>query len=180
MKIKDQLTAALSELSLDNTPTPERQEKSDFSIKQGEYRVRTIAERLYGRGDITEDQFNSCRKWQDTYVLRTDGPGAIQDRPSTSIIKHDVISFAMDQALRSDSIPAICETVGKAAHNLLILSLYECFNSSRIGEMLLPHTPVGSRNKAVDRLCKQAYEQLNDFYFAQYLDKRKKSDRSVA
>ena len=178
MKIKDQLTAALAELELDNTPTPERQEKSDFSIKAGEYRVRTIAERLYARDDITEDQFNACRKWQDTYVLLNDGPGAIQDRPSTSEYKHDAMSFVMDQALRADSIPVIREYVGKAMQNLLILSLYECLNANKIGEKLLPHIPVGSRTKAVDRLCKQAYEKLNEFYFSQYLDKRKKSGRS--
>ena len=108
-----------------------------------------------------------------TYILLYDGPGAIQAGVPGGIIKHDVISFVMEQAQRKDSIPAIREFIGKAADNLLRLSLYECLNAARIGEMLLPNTPAGSRNKAVDTLCKESYEKLNEFYVRKSLTKKK-------
>lgn len=173
MTIRNQLREALSGLSLDNAPTIERQEKSYFSVRDSVWQVRTIADKLHSRHAITSDVFNSCQKWAMTYILLYDGPGAIQNGVSGGTIKHDVISFVMEQALRADSIPEIRDYVGKAAHNLLRLSLYECLNASRIGELLLPTTPQGSRNKAVDTLCKEAYEKLNDFYVRKSLTKKK-------
>ena len=173
MTIRNQLREALAGLSLDNTPTVERQEKSYFSVRDSVWQVRTIADKLHSRHAITSDVFNSCQKWAMTYILLYDGPGAIQNGVSSSIIKHDTISFVMEQALRKDSIPAIREFVGKSADNLLRLSLYECLNAARIGEMLLPNTPAGSRNKAVDTLCKEAYEKLNDFYVRKSLTRGK-------
>ena len=173
MTIRDELREALSGLSLDNAPTPERQEKSYFAVRDSVWQVRTIADKLHSRHAITSDVFNSCQKWAMTYILLYDGPGAIQAGVSGSVIKHDAISFVMEQALRKDSIPAIREFIGKPADNLLRLSLYECLNAARIGEMLLPNTPAGSRNKAVDTLCKEAYEKLNEFYVRKPLTQKK-------
>lgn len=164
MTIRNQLREALSGLSIDNTPTVERQSKSYFSVRDSVWQVRTIADKLHSRHEISSDVFGSCQKWAMTYILLYDGPGAIQAGVSGGIIKHDVISFVMEQAKRKDSIPAIREFIGKPADNLLRLSLYECLNAANIGELLLPNTPAGSRNKAVDVLCKEAYEKLNDFY----------------
>lgn len=173
------MITALTIVGLNNEPTRERQEKSDFALKSGQWRVRTVAERLYGRGDLSCDVYNSCKRWQETYVLRTDGPGAIQNGASTSEVKHDVISFAMDQVRRTDSIPAIKEYIGTAMHNILIMSLYECMSASRIGEILLPNTPKQSRNKAVDKVCSEAYEKINEFYLQEFIDSRKKHARSM-
>ena len=95
-----------------------------------------------------------------------DGPGAIQNTTSTSIDKHDAISFVMDQALRKDSIPAIREAIGKSAHNLLVLTLYNCFSAGYIAAMIKPENPSRSVEKAIDLECISAYEKLNEFYFS--------------
>lgn len=171
MTIRDEIRESLSALSLDNTPTPERQEKSQFSTMNNIWRVRTIAERLYGTGRIKQDVYNSCQTWARTYILMYDGPGAIQNTTSTSIDKHDTISFVMDQALRKDSIPAIREVIGKSAHNLLVLTLYNCFSSGYIAAMIKPENPSRSVEKAIDLECISAYEKLNEFYFSFFSQK---------
>lgn len=173
MTIRNELREALSGLSLDNAPTPERQSKSYFSVRDSVWQVRTIADKLHSRHEISSEVFGSCQKWAMTYILLYDGPGAIQAGVSGGIIKHDVISFVMEQAQRKDSIPAIREFIGKPADNLLRLSLYECLNAANIGEILLPNTPAGSRNKAVDTLCREVYEKLNEFYVCKSLTKKK-------
>lgn len=166
MTIRTEIRESLSALSLDNTPTPERQEKSQFSTMNNIWRVRTIAERLYGTGRIKQDVYNSCQNWARTYILMYDGPGAIQNTTSTSIDKHDAISFVMDQALRKDSIPVIREAIGKTAHNLLVLTLYNCFSAGYIAAMIKPENPSRSVEKAIDLECISAYEKLNEFYFS--------------
>ena len=166
MTIRTEIRESLAALSLDNTPTPERQEKSQFSTMNNIWRVRTIAERLYGAGRIQQDVYNSCQTWARTYILMHDGPGAIQNTTSTSIDKHDAISFVMDQALREDSIPAIREVIGKSAHNLLVLTLYNCFSAGYIASMIKPENPSRSVEKAIDLECISAYEKLNEFYFS--------------
>lgn len=171
MTIRTEIRESLAALSLDNTPTSERQEKSQFSTVNNIWRVRTIAERLYGTGRIKQDVYNSCQTWARTYILMYDGPGAIQNTTSTSIDKHDAISFVMDQALRKDSIPAIREAIGKSAHNLLVLTLYNCFSAGYIAAMIKPENPSRSVEKAIDLECISAYEKLNEFYFSFFSQK---------
>lgn len=164
MTIRNQLREALTGLSLDNTPTVERQEKSQFSIRNNVWHVRTIAERLYGSERITQDEYDACQRWAATYVLTYDGAGTVQEGASTSLIKHDAISFAMHMASEKDCIPAIKSIVGKDIHVLLVLSLYHCYSSAQIGRLLLPSKPKTSRESAVDSLCCKAYRELYKTY----------------
>lgn len=164
MTIRNQLREALAGLSLDNTPTVERQEKSQFSIRNNVWYVRTIAERLYGAERITQDEYDACQRWAATYVLTYDGAGTVQEGASTSLIKHDAISFAMHMASEKDCIPAIKNIVGKDIHTLLVLSLYHCYSSAQIGRLLLPNTEPSYIVRAVDRSCVSAYKELYRAY----------------
>ena len=165
MTIRNQLREALSGLSLDNTPTIERQEKSQFSLRNNVWHVRTIAERLYGSERITQDEYDACQRWAATYVLTYDGAGTVQEGASTSVIKHDAISFAMHTASEKDCIPAIKSIVGKDIHALLVLSLYHCYSAAQIGSMLLPGVPRATRERSVDTACKGAYKALYRAYY---------------
>lgn len=165
MTIRNQLREALSGLSLDNAPTPERQEKSQFSLRNNVWHVRTIAERLYGSERITQEEYDACQRWAATYVLTYDGAGTVQEGASTSVIKHDAISFAMHMAGEKDCIPAIKSIVGKDIHALLVLSLYHCYSAAQIGDMLLPGVPRATRERSVDTVCKGAYKALYRSYY---------------
>lgn len=169
MSLRDELTQSLALMDVDNAPTPERQTKAQFSVRDNIWRVRTIAERLHGAHRIDSDVYNSCQKWAATYILLNDGPGAIQSGASGSIVKHDRISFIMEQALRSDSIPAIREFIGKAGHNLLVLTLYECFSASALSSMFAPERSRKTVSDALDRECISVYSRLNEFYKAEHL-----------
>ena len=165
MTIRNQLREALSGLSLDNTPTVERQEKSQFSIRNNVWHVRTIAERLYGSERITQEEYDACQRWAATYVLTYDGAGTVQEGASTSVIKHDAISFAMHMASEKDCIPAIKSIVGKDIHALLVLSLYHCYSAAQIGKLLLPDAEASYIVRAVDRSCASAYKALYHAYY---------------
>lgn len=164
MTIRDELREALSGLSLDNTPTIERQEKSQFSLRNNVWQVRTIAERLYGTERITQEEYDACQRWAATYVLTYDGAGTVQEGASTSVIKHDAISFAMHMTGEKDCIPAIKSIVGKDVHALLVLSLYHCYSAAQIGAMLLPDSEPSYIVRAVDRSCASAYRALYRAY----------------
>lgn len=179
MTTRKQILERLTGMECDNTPTPERQEKSQFSLRDNVWRTRTIAERLYGSERITQDEYNSCQRWAATYVLTYDGAGTVQEGTSTAIIKHDAISFAMHMASEKDCIPEIKDRIGVAYHQLLVLSLYHCYSSAQIGRVL----GVGSQRKdemAIDRMCISAYKKLYQFYFSKKVDKRSKCGISKA
>ena len=171
MTLNQELKEALTGLRLENAPTVERQEKSQFSTINSVWRVRTIAERLYGTDRISQDVFNACQKWAQTYVIAYDGPGAIQNAASTSTIRHDKISFIMDQALRADSIPAIKSAIGHGTNNLLVLTLYECYSAGYIADMLNLSGSKRSVEKAIDKECISAYERLNNVYLSLFRKK---------
>mgnify|MGYP001288822413 CR=1 FL=1 len=177
MTIRNQLREALSGLSLDNTPTVERQEKSQFSLRNNVWHVRTIAERLYGSERITQEEYDACQRWAATYVLTYDGAGTVQEGASTSVIKHDAISFAMHMAGEKDCIPAIKSIVGKDVHALLILSLYHCYSAAQIGAMLLLEVPKTTRERSVDTACRGAYKALyRAYYELQKVNKKKHAE----
>ena len=161
---RKKILEALSTVTIDQTPTPERQEKSQFSCRDNVWRVRTIAERLYGTERITQDEYNACQRWAATYVLTYDGVGTTQDGASTSLIKHDAISFAMHMAGEKDCIPEIKARLGIEAHKLLELSLYHCYSSAQIARMVLPGVPHTTAESAVDSLCKKVYRDLYGVY----------------
>ena len=164
MTIRNQLREALSGLSLDNTPTVERQEKSQFSLRNNVWQVRTIAERLYGAERITQEEYDACQRWAATYVLTYDGVGTVQEGASTSLIKHDAISFAMHMAGEKDCIPAIKNIVGKDIHALLVLSLYHCYSAAQIGRLLCGSNSGRREEMAIDTLCSKAYKSLYKAY----------------
>ena len=180
MTIRNQLREALSGLSLDNTPTVERQEKSQFSLRNNVWQVRTIAERLYGTERITQEEYDACQRWAATYVLTYDGAGTVQEGASTSFIKHDAISFAMHMAGEKDCIPAIKGIVGKDIHALLVLSLYHCYSAAQIGAMLLPDVPKTTRERSVDTACRSAYKDLYRAYYELQKVNKKKQEKSRA
>lgn len=169
MTIRNQLREALSGLSLDNTPTVERQEKSDFSKKNGAWKTRLIYERLFSQERINQDEYNACERWLVSYILTYDGVGAVQDRASTSEIKHDAISWALTMAKEKDCIPAVKEAIGIAAHNLLVMSLYEGLSSASISRYLAPEVAVKQGEKVVDKMCCSVYASLYNFYFQNML-----------
>ena len=173
MTIRNQLREALSGLSLDNTPTVERQEKSDFSKKNGAWKTRLIYERLFSQERINQDEYNACERWLVSYILTYDGVGAVQDRASTSEIKHDAISWALTMAQEKDCIPEVKAALGIVAHNLLVMSLYEGLSAASISRALFYKTDR-STEIAVDRMCKSVYHDLYKFYFSNHVDKRSK------
>lgn len=179
MTIRNQLREALAGLSLDNTPTVERQEKSQFSIRNNVWHVRTIAERLYGAERITQEEYDACQRWAATYVLTYDGVGTVQEGASTSLIKHDAISFAMHMAAEKDCIPAIKNIVGKDIHALLVLSLYHCYSSAQIGMMLLPDTEPSYIVRSVDTACAAAYRALYRAYLSLKKINKKKHAETI-
>ena len=166
MTIRNQLREALSGLSIDNTPTVERQEKSQFSIRNNVWQVRTIAERLYGTERITQEEYDACQRWVITFVQSYDGVGAQQDGASTALIKHDPISYAIHMAMEKDCMPEIKSRIGVANHRLLVLSLYHCYSAAQIGRLLLPDTDPSYIVHAVDRACASAYRALYRAYFS--------------
>lgn len=165
MTIRDELREALSGLSLDNAPTVERQEKSQFSLRNNVWQVRTIAERLYGTERITQEEYDACQRWVITFVQSYDGVGAQQDGASTALIKHDPISYAIHMAMEKDCMPEIKSRIGIANHRLLVLSLYHCYSAAQIGLMLLPGVPKTTRERSVDTVCRGAYKALYRAYF---------------
>lgn len=167
--IKDDIIKMLSCESEDNSPTVEYLRKADFSVKEGQFRKRTIADRLYSSGRITQDEYDATVRWTTAYVVSYDGVGALQDRASTSEIKHDAISFALQMASAKDSIPAIKQEIGSVYHNILVLSCYYGYSASHLAKILAPNSSVQSAVIAVDRLCRDAYRRL---YMA-YLTLRK-------
>ena len=179
MTIRNQLREALSSLSLDNTPTVERQEKSQFSLRNNVWQVRTIAERLYGTERITQEEYDACQRWAATYVLTYDGAGTVQDGASTSLIKHDAISFAMHMAGEKDCIPVIKSIIGNDIHALLVLSLYHCYSAAQIGRLLLPDAEPSYIVRAVDRACASAYRDLYRAYLTLRKVNKKKQARRV-
>lgn len=171
MTIRTEIRESLAALSLDNTPTPERQEKSQFSTVNNIWRVRTIAERLYGTGRIKQDVYNSCQSWTRGYASLYGEYNDFRYCFSGSENKHDAISYKMEQIIKRDSIPAIREVIGKSAHNLLVLTLYNCFSAGYIAAMIKPENPSRSVEKAIDLECISAYEKLNEFYFSFFSQK---------
>ena len=169
MTIRDELRDALSGLSLDNTPTVERQEKSDFSKKNVAWKTRLIYERLFSQERINQDEYNACERWLVSYILTYDGVGAVQDRASTSEIKHDAISWALTMAQEKDCIPEVKKVLGIAAHNLLVMSLYEGLSSASISRILAPAVTVKQGEKVIDKMCRSVYESLYNFYFQNML-----------
>ena len=178
MTIRDELREALSGLSTDNTPTPERQEKSQFSMHNNVWKVRTIAERLYGCERITQDEYDACQRWAITFVQSYDGVGAQQDGASTALIKHDPISYALHMAMEKDCIPEIKSRIGDAYHNLLVLSLYHCYSAGQIGSILAKQSSRGVE-LAVDKMCCKAYVELYKAYLALKKVNKKKHARTV-
>lgn len=162
--IKDDIIRMLSCESKDNSPTVEHLGKSDFSVKEGQFRKRTIADRLYSSGRITQDEYDATARWTTAYVVSYDGVGALQDRASTSEIKHDAISFALQMASAKDSIPAVRQEIGSVYHNILVLSCYYGYSASHLAKILAPNSSVQSAVIAVDRLCRDAYRELYKAY----------------
>lgn len=178
MTIRNQLREALAGLSLDNAPTVERQEKSQFSIRNNVWHVRTIAERLYGLERITQDEYDACQRWAITFVRSYDGVGAQQDGASTALIKHDPISYALHMAMEKDCIPEIKSRIGDAYHNLLVLSLYYCYSSGQIASVLSKQ-PSRGVELAVDKMCCKAYAELYKAYLALKKVNKKKHVKTV-
>ena len=179
MTIRDELREALSGLSTDNTPTPERQEKSQFSMHNNVWKVRTIAERLYGCERITQDEYDACQRWAITFVQSYDGVGAQQDGASTALIKHDPISYALHMAMEKDCIPEIKSRIGDAYHNLLVLSLYHCYSAGQIGSILLPGKDAAYVVRSVDTICCKAYSALYKAYLTLKKINKKKHEQTV-
>lgn len=164
MTIRAELMESLSALQLDNAPTPERQDKSQFSQLNNVWRVKTIAERMYKAERIDESAYHNCQEWARSYVSLYGGYNDFRFCNSTSENKHDFISFTMEQLVKRDNIPAIREYIGKYYDNLLILSLYRCHSAGYIASMVNSKKPRRSIEKMVDSECVRAYQKLNLFY----------------
>lgn len=165
MTARQDIIRTLSGITDDNRPTPERQEKSQFSVYDNIWKTRTTAERLHGAERISSEAFEAAKAWTEAYILLHDGPHALEHRGHSSHIKHDRISWAMTQVKRSDSVAAIREYMGKAWHNLLVMTLYECYSTNAIAGMLKIEGRANSTLcKYIDQECIAMYEKLAEFY----------------
>lgn len=165
MTARQEIIRTLAGINEDNRPTPERQEKSQFTIHNDIWKTRTIAERLYGSEQIDFPTFEATKAWTKSFILLHDGPDALERPSKPSIIKHDHISWIMTQAKRSDSIAAIREYIGKEYHNLLVMTLYDCYSSNAIAGMMTGSEYKNSTLcKYIDQECIKAYEKLFEFY----------------
>ena len=181
MTARQEILRALGGITEDNRPTPERQEKSQFSIRDNIWRTRTIAERLYGAERINQEEYDAAQRFAVTFVLTYDGPGAVQSAASTSIIKHDKISWALQMAKEAGNVRDVKEFVGADVYNLLVLSLYDCYSAEAIAGMLAASTVRKTATGAIDTLCAQSYRKLAKFYRLPKVNKitRKKTPPSV-
>lgn len=165
MTARDEIISTLFGINEDNRPTPERQEKSQFSVLNDIWKTRTVAERLFNTERISGPVFEAAKDWTVSFILLNDGPHALEQRGAASELKHDRISWVMTQAKRRDSIAAIREYIGKAYHNLLVMTLYDCYSSNAIASMI---KTGGHKNstlcKYIDQECIKAYEKLSEFY----------------
>lgn len=169
MTARKHILDTLAGLSDDNRPTPERQSKSQFTIHNDIWKTRTIAERLHGTERIDGPTFDAAKAWTTNYILLNDGPGALEQHGVSSNIKHDRISWIMTQAKRRDSIAAIRDYVGKSYHNLLVLTLYDCYSANSIAGMMgNSDYKNSSLCKYIDQECIKAYKKLSEFFDIYY------------
>lgn len=169
MTARQEILRALGGITEDNRPTPERQEKSQFTVHNHIWKTRTVAERMHNQERITPDAFEAAKRWTETFILLHDGPHALEQRGNPSTIKHDRISWAMTQAKRKDSIAAIREYIGREYHNLLVMTLYDCYSSNAVAGMF-SGLSYGNTTlvKYIDQECIKAYEKLSEFYQKSY------------
>lgn len=164
MAIRDEIRQTLAEMRLDNSPTQDYQNKVEFTQKGGVWRRHTVAERLYRQEKIGQDVFDACDRWLTTYILAYDGAGAVQSGASTSIIKHDLISWRLHMAKEVACIPEIKSRIGVSNHNILVLALYEGYCITELSKIFAPKRDPKNMRLLVVTACIEAFNALLSAY----------------
>lgn len=148
----------------DNTPTPERALKSDFSPGRP-VRVRTTVQSLLSTGDIEQDAANAAERWYRDWAFAYGGVIEFpENHEPDDTTRHDDVSWLMVRAHAVGRLADVRQALGLCAEIRLRHMLVDELPFRELGRVLYPRLGDTQSRSKVAAQCALVLEQLSEFY----------------
>lgn len=145
------------------TPTPERLARSEF-VGTHPMRVRRTVQALLNAGDITQSAADAAERWYQDYVFGyCDYKEFSQDHRTSTLTKHDAVSWQMVRGKAVARITSVREALGLCAHQRLRMMLVDELSFRAMGAALFPQLSASSAQRKIAAQCALLLEQLEAF-----------------